>query len=150
MIKVIDIQNSITKQLKDKFPLHQIRVEDNKKDIETPAFYVSVRPILTTGSRQYKNKLVNVNIMYLSKNKTHAENIVMSEELEDLFHLTLNVRDRSLYIEDLSMSELDKVLNLGFTLDYNVGAVYRYNVDGGYDKDTMEYMEELEIEKGVD
>lgn len=140
MIKVIDIQNHITKKLKDEFPSYEIRVEDNKEVISTPAFYVSVRPLLTTGVMKYKNKLVNVNIQYLSKKNTHQENLIMSEILEDLFNLTLQVYDRNLYIKDLSISELDKVLNLGFTLDYNVGKEIVV---------TNDYMGDLEI-KGDD
>lgn len=138
MITVLDIQNHITKLLKQSFPDYQIRVEDNKQDVSTPAFHVSVRPLLTVGRMKNKNKLVNVNIYYLSKNKTHRENLIMSEQLDDMFHLTLKVYDRELYIQDLTISEVDTTLNVGFTLDYHIGVEYEIEND---------LMEDLEINR---
>lgn len=138
MITVLDIQNHITKLLKQSFPDYQIRVEDNKQDVSTPAFHVSVRPLLTVGRMKNKNKLVNVNIYYLSKNKTHRENLIMSELLDDMFHLTLKVYDRELYIQDLTISEVDTTLNVGFTLDYHIGVEYEIEND---------LMEDLEINR---
>lgn len=154
MINLIDIQNHITKRLKNRFPDYEIRVEDNLKDVKTPAFYVSVRPILTTGAMSYKNKVVNVNISYISKNRTHRENIIMSEELEDIFNLILRVKERKLYIKNLSISELDTVLTLSFTLDYNTDVSIAYDkeddIDLGYKEGTIEKMEILEVTKGDD
>lgn len=138
MITVLDIQNHITKLLKQSFPDYQIRVEDNKQDVSAPAFHVSVRPLLTVGRMKNKNKLVNVNIYYLSKNKTHRENLIMSEQLDDMFHLTLKVYDRELYIQDLTISEVDTTLNVGFTLDYHIGVEYEIEND---------LMEDLEINR---
>lgn len=130
MIKVIDIQNHITKRLKDKFPAYQVYVDDNREKMKTPCFSVSVRPLLTTGYIKHKNKLVNVDITYLSKNETKSENLAMSEELEDLFYLVLKVYDRKLYIEDLSIREVDTVLICSFTLDYNVKRGDLIHIDG--------------------
>lgn len=158
MITVVDIQNSITRRLKDKFPSHTVYVEDNKEEMEKPCFNVDVRPLLTTGHMKHKNKLVNIDITYLSKNETKSENLIMSEQLEDLFYLVLRVYKRKLYIKDLSIREIDTILICSFTLDYNVtrgDLIYIEGEDGnksegkipdgdlGYTDGNIEYMKEL-------
>lgn len=120
---MIDIQNSITKLLYKNFPTHKILAEYNEEGIQGPAFYVSVRPLITEGRLKHKNRLINVDVMYFSKNETHKENLEMISPLEDLFHLILRVEDRRLYIENLSIREADSVLTCSFTLDYNIGLV---------------------------
>lgn len=157
MIKVIDIQNHITSRLDESFLDHEVYVDDNREKMQTPCFNVSVRPLLTTGHIKHKNKLVNVDITYLSKNETKAENLEMSEELEDLFYLILRVYKRKLYIKDLSIREVDTTLVCSFTLDYNVRSsdLVRVEIDGsdgsdividtdlGYTEGNIEYMKNL-------
>ena len=158
---MIDIQNSITKLLYKNFPTHKILAEYNEEGIQGPAFYVSVRPLITEGRLKHKNRLINVDVMYFSKNETHKENLEMISPLEDLFHLILRVEDRRLYIENLSIRETDSVLTCSFTLDYNIGLVPNSSVqipgteerediiidesdkDLGYIDGNIEYMEEL-------
>lgn len=145
MIETIDIQNHITKRLKDNFPSCTVYTEGNQTDPKVPAFYVSIRPILTTGAMKYKNRVVNVNIMYLSEKGLNKERLIMIDKLEDVFHLILTVKKRTLQIESLSISELDGVLNLGFTLDYSTVATGRDT-----SSDATDYMEILEVNKGDD
>lgn len=135
MIGLLDIQNSITSRLKTKFPKYKILAEYNEEDIEGPAFYVSVRPLTTTGLMRHKNRLINVDVMYFSEKQTHTENLEIMDDLEDLFYLVLAVEDRKLYIEDLNIRELDYVLVCEFTLDFNTESVTKYDpyIYGEYD-----------------
>lgn len=152
MIKLTDIQNHLVKRLKDRFPAHTVYREENRTNPKVPAFYVDVRPLETTGRQRYNNKLVNVSIQYLSTKQTKRENLEMMEELESLFYLALKVYDRRLAIERLSIVEVDGVLTVNFTLDYNTDFDLRGYVDDekdlGYGEGKTELMKELYYNEG--
>lgn len=149
MIKLIDVQNHIVKALSDRFTDHSIYREGNQKKHRLPAFYVSVRPLTTTARARYENELVNVDIQYLSEKGTNQENLKMMDKLSDLFSLSLRVYDRRLHIPELTMTESDGVLTVGFTLNYNTDIkARRYESDLGYGEGKTRLMKELEYEKG--
>lgn len=148
MINLIEIQGAITLKLKRAFPKYSLYTDGNREDIVGDAFHISLRPLLSTGYRGYKNRLINVDISYISKRGTGDENLIMIDALEYLFYLVLNVTTkdkkviRKLYIEDLNTRVVDGVLTCGFTLDYNSGVDTRYvpDIDGdlGYEPDAEE------------
>ena len=149
MINLIDIQNAITLRLKNKFPEYIIYVEENKKEIETPSFFVEVRPLLTDQFTKYKNKLINIDIMYFSKDENKRENLIMSELLEELFYLILRVKERRLHIKNINIKEVKDILHCSFSLDFNTDVNIKYNPeidrDLGYIEGSIKNMEQLHL-----
>ena len=149
MINLIDIQNAITLRLKNKFPEYIIYVEENKKEIETPSFFVEVRPLLTDQFTKYKKKLINIDIMYFSKDENKRENLIMSELLEELFYLILRVKERRLHIKNINIKEVKDILHCSFSLDFNTDVNIKYNPeidrDLGYIEGSIKNMEQLHL-----
>lgn len=118
-MKLSDIQKAITKKLDTNFPDYKILVDNNKKDIEKPSFKVQVRPIKSYNYKIYKERLVNVTVTYMNKSFSHEENLDVTDELEEVFNLTLDVLDRHLLISDLTFNETNDLLNCTFSLSFN-------------------------------
>lgn len=128
MITYSDIQNYIASVLKNNFKEHTIYLEE-VKNLKKPAFFIDLRPISITNYMQYKNKLVNIDIIFLGTKGTHLENLQTQEKLEDIFSLVLEIKDRKLAIENLSTKEVDGVLHCSFTLDYNTEIIKEENCE---------------------
>ncbi|AGX43955.1 phage tail terminator family protein [Clostridium saccharobutylicum] len=136
-MKLSDIQKSITKLLKSNFPDYKIVVDNNnKKDIEKPTFFVQVRPVKSYNYKVYKERLVNVTITYVNATIKHEENLDISDSLEGIFNLTLDVLDRHLLISNLTFNETNDLLNCSFGLDFNDDS-RTYIVIEDEDKDLM-------------
>lgn len=115
-MKLVDIQNSITKLLHDNFPDYKINLKQ-MCDVVKPTFFVSVRKINTDNALFYKDKLINVTITYANKEVDHLENNIINDKLDDLFTCTLQVDNDYLTINNLDFSEPD-VLICSFTLKF--------------------------------
>lgn len=118
-MKLTDIQKAITKLLKSNFPTYKILVDNNKKDIEKPTFFVQVRPVKSYNYKVHKERLVNVTVTYVNKEFKHEENLDITDSLEEIFNLTLDVLDYHLLISDLTFNETNDLLNCSFSLDFN-------------------------------
>lgn len=118
-MKLTDIQKTITKLLKTNYSNYKILVDNNKKDIEKPTFFVQVRPIKSYNYKVYKERLVNVTITYVNSVFSHEENLGVIDSLEGVFNLTLDVLDRHLLISDLTFNETNDLLNCSFSLSFN-------------------------------
>ncbi|NSB17438.1 phage tail terminator family protein [Clostridium beijerinckii] len=118
-MKLTDIQKAITKLLKTNYSNYKILVDNNKKDIEKPTFFVQVRPVKSYNYKVYKERLVNVTITYVNKEFKHEENLDVIDSLEGVFNLTLDVLDRHLLISDFTFNETNDLLNCSFSLSFN-------------------------------
>ena len=116
-MKLSDIQKSITMLLHDNFPTYKINLKQ-MCDVTKPTFFVNVRKLNTENYRTYKNKTVNVSITYVNKEYNHAENNDVNDKLDDLFRLTLEVKDNFLRVDNLDFSEPDALI-CTFTLEFN-------------------------------
>lgn len=116
-MKLIDIQNSITKTLHKNFDGFKIVLEQ-QKDVTAPTFFVNVRKLNVSNQLAYKEKLVNVTITYVNKEYNHVECNEISDLLEDVFGVTLQINDRYLVVDNLTFSEPDALV-CNFTLNFN-------------------------------
>lgn len=117
MINYVDIVYSISNLLKS-FG-YKTYIDENRDKIKTPSFCINLRPVNTTNRRDYKEKSVNVDIMYFGKNPSNEDFLKVTEQLEDIFNLTLKVKDRVLTINELDIRIVDDILHFAFTLDYS-------------------------------
>jgi hypothetical protein len=161
MITLIDIQNSIGKKLDSKFSDYYIYTEDVKNGKKTPSFFINTMPVITDNFISYKEKLINIDIMYFSENETNEENLNMTNMLEDLFRNYLELKDRIITILSLNFRVIDNILHCNFSLNFKdagemilintqIGQVYiqehEINEKLGYTQDTITTMQELESE----
>lgn len=119
MIKLRDIQNSLTKLLSscEEFEDYDIITEGQSEDVNCPTFFISIRPISTNSQMKYKEKVINVDITYVNKEDNHEENIDMVDELQTIFNFKLDVNGSLLEIGNLSFSE-PSFLICSFTLRF--------------------------------
>lgn len=116
-MKIIDIQNSITKILHSNFLTYKIVLEQ-QCDVIKPTFFVNVKKLSSTNFLNYKEKLVNVTITYVNKEYNHIENNEINDKLDNLFKLKLQVGDRYLNIFNLNFNEPDALI-CSFNLKFN-------------------------------
>ena len=116
ILKLIDIQNQITKLLRDNFPSHKIVLEQ-QKDVTKPTFFVTVDKLKTDDYLRYKLKKVMVTITYVNKENNHVENNAINDKLDNLFNLSLYVNNKCLPIYNLDFSEPDALI-CTFTTEY--------------------------------
>lgn len=163
MITLLDIQKSISRKLNNKFSDHYIYTEEIKQGKKLPSFFINIMPISTDNFVTYKDKLINIDIMYFSKDETNSENLDMINLLEDLFNMTLKVEDREITISSLSFKIVDNVLHCIFSLDFTdsdvdliaintpSGTINIPNsdieIEAGYTPESITTMQELEIEE---
>ena len=116
ILELIDIQNQITKLLRDNFPTYKIVLEQ-QKDVTKPTFFVTVDKLKTDDYLRYKLKKVMVTITYVNKENNHAENNAINDKLDNLFNLSLYVNNKCLPIYNLDFSEPDALI-CTFTTEY--------------------------------
>ena len=115
-MELIDIQNQITKLLRDNFSTYKIVLEQ-QKEVTKPTFFVTVDKLKTDDYLRYKLKKVMVTITYVNKENNHVENNAINDKLDDLFNLSLYVNNKCLPIYNLDFSEPDALI-CTFTTEY--------------------------------
>lgn len=162
MITLIDIQNAVSKSISDNIKEEAyIYVEEVKDGLKRPAFFIEVLPVKTDNYLNHLSKLILVEIMYLCKDKTMKENLEMANMLENIFNLSMTVKDRRLTVNTLNYEIVNDILRCSFTLEFddNIDLIevktkngvnylpeYQLSEKLGYTKDNIEEMEKLEIE----
>ena len=116
ILELIDIQNQITKLLRDNFSTYKIVLEQ-QKEVTKPTFFVTVDKLKTDDYLRYKLKKVMVTITYVNKENNHVENNAINDKLDDLFNLSLYVNNKCLPIYNLDFSEPDALI-CTFTTEY--------------------------------
>ena len=116
ILELIDIQNQITKLLRDNFPAYKIVLEQ-QKEVTKPTFFVTVDKLKTDDYLRYKLKKAMVTITYVNKENNHVENNAINDKLDDLFNLSLYVNNKCLPIYNLDFSEPDALI-CTFTTEY--------------------------------
>ena len=116
ILKLIDIQNQITKLLHDNFPAYKI-VPEQQKDVTKPTFFITVDKLKADNYLRCKLKKVMVTITYVNKENNHVENNAINDKLDNLFNLSLYVNNKCLPIYTLDFSEPDALI-CTFTTEY--------------------------------
>ena len=115
-MELIDIQNQITKLLRDNFSTYKIVLEQ-QKDVTKPTFFITVDKLKTDDYLRYKLKKVMITITYVNKENNHVENNAINDKLDNLFNLSLYVNNKCLPIYNLDFSEPDSLI-CTFTTEY--------------------------------
>jgi len=161
-ITLSDIRKEIVRKLDTNFLNHKVYEEDVKQGMKKPAFFVEIIPTRTVNEQLYKTKSLMIKISYFSENDTNEENHLMLEQLEDLFDLSMKIKDRYFTINELNPIAVDGFLQFGFTFSViNAKDMIEIdNIDGqiqtmlsneglGYTQEKVRLIEELEFEKDV-
>lgn len=162
MINLLDILRVISRILYTQFGNeYYIYTEEVKKEIKRPSFFIDVMPVLTENYVDYKDKLINIDIMYFSKNETNEENLSMIDNLEQLFKSVLQVKSETIPIKALNFKVADDILHCSFTLDFtDFYELIEINTENepiyvmpsdidevlDYKEDNIEVMQEIDIE----
>ena len=86
MVKYVDILLATTKILKKNFPKYNIYIDENKKQITIPSFYVKLMPLKTEEVLSDKRmKLLNIYITYVNKTHYQEEQLDVMDELIESF-----------------------------------------------------------------
>lgn len=140
---------------------YYIYTEEVKKEIKRPSFFIDVMPVLTENYVDYKDKLINIDIMYFPKNETNEENLSMIDNLEQLFKSVLQVKSETIPIKALNFKVVDDILHCSFTLDFaDYEKPIEINTENepiyvmpsdidealDYKEDNIEVMQEIDIE----
>ncbi|SKA99346.1 hypothetical protein SAMN05443428_13517 [Caloramator quimbayensis] len=162
MITLTDIQRAISRKLYGEFGSeYYIYTEEVKKELKRPSFFIDVIPVLTENFVDYKDKLINIDIMYFSKNETNEENLRAINIFEQIFNSVLEVQGNTISIKALNYKVVDNILHCSFTLDFtdneepieiNTQSEPLYimpsDIDEAldYKEDSIRVMQELDIE----
>lgn len=117
-MKLVDIQNAITKRLHESFPNNKILIEQQKEIIK-PTFLVSLSKLNTNVNTTYRNKKALITINYANKEYSKVENNNIADSLEECFEVGLKVLDRYLVIENIDFNDNGDCLCMQFTVEYN-------------------------------
>lgn len=117
---MLDIRNSIIKELKTSFPDHKIYGEKVTQGLVKPCFFVDLIPIdLVKVNSNLQERSMFVDIQYMSVEDTKVKNLEMAEKLGQMFSLVefngFRVRPTNGRFEII-----DKILHYLFDLDFKV------------------------------
>lgn len=99
MVKVMDIMEEIERTLRVMFPrMERVHLE-RIRAIKEPSLSIEIITYRAPVLDQYvTRKIVDVEIIYFSKNNSVAEALAMQDELTRAFSLGLKVKDRFLHM----------------------------------------------------
>lgn len=137
MTRIKDIQDAITLLLHNKFPEYKIILEQYS-EVTCPSLFVLVRKYDTKNYLNYQRKRIMVAITYTDTEINVEECNEVNDKLDELFGLTLQVKDRFFHIEEKSFYLKDFV-QLRFYIEFN--DTYPYA-----DEDNKDKIEEVNIE----
>ena len=113
MIKYTDIQVSTAKMLKNIFPQIDIYVDENKKEITKPSFYIQIVPLRNNSTISDKRfKLTDMYITYIKKGITNAKKLDILDDLIESFEGIdiLDLNDKNLERTIRYLPILDKTI----------------------------------------
>ncbi|MTI57484.1 phage tail terminator family protein [Geosporobacter ferrireducens] len=144
MIKLVEIQNAVDDKLNTNFPAYPIYVGEIPQEITRPAFFMHILPVSTrVENKYYRNRKINVEIRYFSRNETHLENLNMADLLNELFDSFLMAGNRKLMVEETRTIIEENVLCFTFDIEFSDSI----DEEKAYDYQDYEYMEELLIKE---
>lgn len=132
MVKVMDIMEEIERTLRVMFPrMERVHLE-RIRAIKEPSLSIEIITYRAPVLDQYvTRKMVDVEIIYFSKNNSVAEALAMQDELTRAFSLGLKVKDRFLHMGEpaegkLIDQDLHYLMQFDFYDDLNPLIVTRY------------------------
>lgn len=118
MITDISILYTVCKKLKESFPDNSLLVDDNKKAIEKPTFYIQVKPLDSDTYKRYSKELYNITIDYVElKNLTQEEKLNMKTKLNKIFGMGIKIEKTFIVFQKKTWS-IDDVFSLCLTINF--------------------------------
>ncbi|KYG92355.1 hypothetical protein A0U40_05270 [[Bacillus] sp. KCTC 13219] len=145
MITYKDIKKAVNQKL------NVLGVEINSKDVSEgfsrPSFFVQLENPTRSSEEDQVHKSMTVQIYYFPTDRYEysIEVLDMQENLEELFDLKLQVKDRLINIDETHAGTTDGVLSFSFDIEFYDGRNFTYNIDGT--EPPFEPMEELDFER---
>lgn len=125
MVRYVELLYSFSRVLKDNFPKFNILIDENKKAITTPTFYLQVVPLESSTVLSDKRlKLTDVYITYLDKIVTNEKGLLIMDDLIETFEGINILRDkydkepRYLPIMKRKIIKIDNAPTLKLTFHY--------------------------------
>jgi hypothetical protein len=140
LIKVVDIYNSIFKELKEKYPTYKIYGQEVTEGYETPSFFIAINPKSISYNTYHSKKCsYNIIITYNQQQLNDMDNKLKIDELQEIFGLNLYVLDRIFTITNTEFSYVgneNNVLQFSFQFEYMEKIIH---------EDSNEIMKQLTI-----
>ncbi|MCM3599391.1 hypothetical protein M3175_01505 [Robertmurraya korlensis] len=117
---MVKIKDSIVKVLSDTFTDHQVYDEKKTQGLKRPCFFVDIIPVAfekPTPNQQERSIIVDV--QYMSLEETKEENLVMSEELGQMFSV-ISFDTYKIKPSEERYEIVDGILHYLFDLDFTV------------------------------
>lgn len=137
-IKLLDIKKAIVDILKIKFPSVNIVPEDVEEGFNKPAFFIKI-DFVNRNTKLYvleRNFTARIHYFKSIKDGSSLDLLYVQDDLESVFNLNFQVKDRVITIDDTRGQTVDKVLE--FEFDFKLTESNGINDEG-------ELMEELDL-----
>lgn len=119
MTELAELNKAVNTKLKNRFPNHRIYAGEVTEGFQRPSFFTQIIPLrMDYETKNYKSNRLMVSITYFNERDTEIENILMYDNLIDVFGQILQVGNRHLKLWNIRQSNTDGVLQLRFDLDY--------------------------------
>lgn len=121
MINNIDLLYSTTKLLRVNFPESMILIDSNNEDIkENDTFHVEVKELSNTSYLRYVEKIINIYITFVpAKSEEISEKLlIMQQQLNNIFDLTLSTLERKLVIENKTFSHNKDFITMNLSFNF--------------------------------
>lgn len=117
---MVKIKNSIVEVLSQTFTDHQVYDEKKTQGLQRPCFFVDILPIaLEKVSPNQQERSLIVDIQYMSSNETKEENLIMAEELGQMFPI-ISFDTYKVKPSEERYEIVDGILHYLFDLDFTV------------------------------
>ncbi|WP_369899746.1 DUF6838 family protein [Bacillus manliponensis] len=122
MITYKDIKLAVNRLIKSRFNI-EINSNDVEEGFKRPSFFVQLEDNERSGYETQVHKSLTIRIYYFPKdrNKNSIELLDVQEQLENLFDLKLEVKDRYFNIDSVQNNTPDGVLDFSFDIAFYEG-----------------------------
>lgn len=140
MLSLLDMKQAITACLRKAYPKEKIYFDHIDK-MKMPYFYVEFTSIHHTPLDEvYTDKLLQIDVTYCPDEKREVKRVdlfAMADELDRVLRPVLQIKDRSLTLQDIEITVHDDVLHYIFNLDFT---------DAFDVEETHEFMEKITMD----
>lgn len=141
-IKYVDLLYSVYASLKENFKKAKISIKENKKEVESPLFFVQIKPLDSDSYRYYTKDLINITITFTDVVLDQEKILNTEDSLNELFDQGIWVNGTFIYFDKKNLDEGEDCIILTLTLKYhNSKDIKNIPVSDKY----TEFMHDLEI-----
>ncbi|NFH70084.1 hypothetical protein FDC35_13385 [Clostridium botulinum] len=117
MIGYEELLYSTAEVLKKEFK-YEVKIDENKKEIKEPTFFVSVTPLTEDSYLRWNENLVNITIDYVEQVLKQEKMFIIQHKLKEVFNMYLPVGKRKIVLGKKRFSSNDGFITLTLTLNY--------------------------------